>query len=328
MPNNKMISQLKTLMNMNVRLYVAALGTICLAACSNTDEVTQPQTDAPVSLSVTAAISQTAARAAGATFESDDQIGILPIKDGVIETAQANIGYTYGAEKFTPTATPYYFQSSHDVDFHAYYPYQAALPQDYAIAIDTRAGNQTEEEVYGHAWRKNDYLFASAMASKGKPQVSYTGDAAFRHVMSQVEFVFKAGTSDGVASLTSLTGYKIATPLAMDGTFSLTTGEATPDGSKGKEPIAMPIEGATGTELSCMPLLLLPQTIEGGQLALEVTYNGQTYAATLAAPANGLQPGEHYTYAVTIKNTKLEVGDASITPWGQPEGMEGDATLQ
>ena len=216
--------------------------------------------------------------------------------------------------------------------FNAYYPYNAALTaENHAINIDTRAKYQESETIEGTniAWRTNDYLFASAMTNVIEPSVSYTDDNAFNHVMTQVVFVFNAGTDDGVSDLSALSGYKIATPLVMDGSFDAATGEVTLDADAEAEEIAMTVTGSAATELSADPLILLPQAISGSKLELEVTYNSQTYKAELNAPTAGLQAGYSYTYTVTVSNTKLEVSNAAISDWSTDWYFNGNgnATL-
>lgn len=219
------------------------------------------------------------------------------------------------------------------VTFNAYYPYEATLTATaHTIDINTRAEYQKIETIEGTAieWRTNDYLFASAETNVIEPSVSYTGDKAFNHVMTQVVFVFNAGTDDGVSDLSTLSGYKIATPLVMDGSFDAATGKVTPDADAKAEEIAMTVTGPAATELRANPLILLPQAINGSKLELEVTYNDQTYKAPLNAPTAGLQAGYSYTYTVTIKNTELEVTNASINGWHSDQDTynQGDATLQ
>lgn len=116
----------------------------------------------------------------------------------------------------------------------------------------------------------------------------------------------------------------------MDGSFDAATGKVTLDADAKAEEIAMTVTGSAATELSAAPLILLPQAISGSKLELEVTYNDQTYKAELNAPTAGLQAGYSYTYTVTIKNTELEVTNASINAWhsDQDTHSQGDATLQ
>ena len=294
-----------------------------LASCTNDELADNPLADGPVPLSVTADISQVATRATATAFEDGDQIGIFPIKNNELEIGQANKPYTYSGSAFAST-DPYYFQDRGMVTFNAYYPYDATLTATaHTIDIDTRAANQTPQQVAGHNWRKNDYLFASAATEVTTASVSYT----FKHVMSQVVLVFKAGTDDGVANLSALSEYKIATPLVMNGSFDVVTGAVTLDDGATAETIEMTVTGSAATELRADPLILLPQSISGGRLNIDVTYNSETYKAEIDAPANGLQPGHSYVYTVTIKNNGLSVRYTEIENW-ITETDEGDATLQ
>lgn len=308
---------------------LAVLLALGLTACNK--ETDNPLADGPVALSVTADICQVATRATATAFEDKDPIGIFPKKNDALDAEQANRLYTYNGSTFTGTK-PYYFQDRGMVTFNAYYPYNAALTaENHAIDIDTRAEYQKSENIgeTGITWRTNDYLFASAETNAIEPSVSYTGDKAFNHVMTQVVFVFNAGTDDGVSDLYALSGYKIATPLVMDGSFDAATGKATPDADATAEEIAMTVAGSSATELRADPLILLPQAISGSKLKLEVTYNSQTYQAELNAPTAGLQAGYSYTYTVTIKNTGLEIEYTNIQDWVTDQDFNGtgDATL-
>ena len=307
---------------------LAVLLALGLTACN---KETDPLADGPVALSVTADISQVVTRATATAFENEDPIGIFPKKNDALDAEQANRLYTYNGSTFTDTK-PYYFQDREEVTFNAYYPYDADLTATaHTIDINTRAEYQKIETIEGTAieWRTNDYLFASAMTNVSEPSVSYTGDNAFNHVMTQVVFVFNAGTDDGVSDLSALSGYKIATPLVMDGSFDAATGEVTLDADAKAEVIAMTVTGPAATELRADPLILLPQAISGSELELEVAYNGQTYKAELNAPTAGLQAGYSYTYTVTVSNTKLEVSNAAISDWSTDRDFNGNgnATL-
>lgn len=314
-------------LRLNPAAFLALTIASALAACSNEEPTDDPLADGPVALAVTADISTVATRVSdtGTSFTDGDRIGIFPVKNGQTETEQANRLYTYNNSEFGSTS-PYWFQDREQVAFHAYYPYDETLTADdnYTIDIDTRSWNQ--ENMEGLAWRKNDYLAASAQTDVDNPEASFTGESAFSHVMSQIQFVFRAGTSDGVSDLNVLVGYSIASPLTMDGTFDPATGTVALDASPGKSGIEMNIDDASGTEYNATPLILLPQTI-AGDLTLEVNYNGVTYTATLDAPTGGLQPGYSYTYTVTIKNTELEIDTPQINTWTTGTGGSGDAFM-
>lgn len=317
---------------MNVKMIGMAALTLALAACSN-DEMPDPLANGPVAMTFTADISAVATRAQATAFDTEDPIGIFPITGGKVEAGQANKLYKYGSGKFT-SDDPYYFQNTDKVTFNAYYPYKEGLTADaHSIEIITRTPMQNSIQIDGTniSWRKNDYLFAKATTDVHTPSVSYTGESnAFRHVMSQVTFVFKAGTDAGISDLRFLSNY-IITELAVNGTFDPVTGIAAPNDDP-KEPLNMPVQGNPDvTEIAATPLILLPQTFDGNIFTLEVKYDGQTYKASLTIPEEGWQAGYSYTYNVTIKNTGLEVTEAAISDWKTPtEGgtTDGDATLQ
>lgn len=307
------------------KCFFLAAAAVTLAACAQEDLQDNPLANGPVALGVTANIDQVMTRASGTSFEENDKIGIYPVNtNGEVETAQANIAYTYGTDNQFSATTPYYFQDREQVTFHAYYPYNEDITaENHTIAIDTRSANQTDGKFFDGAvtWRKNDYLYASEMTDVSSPSVSYT----FRHVMSQVIFVFKAGTNNGVSDLTKLSGYTIA-ELCMDGKFYLDSGHVL-NTTTARESLSMKIEDASGTEYTCTPLILLPQLITNGIVDMEVIYNDENYKASLTIPGAALQPGVSYTFTITINNTGLTVGTAQITGWTDGGNASGTATL-
>ena len=268
-------------------------------SCNSDDPMTQ--TDGPVPMTVKAEIHEAVTKIddAGTAFTNGDRIGIIPLKDGQVEATQANKLYTHNGTKFQSTA-PYYYQDLKEVTFNAYYPYQETLT-DNKIALKTDATHQTAE-----ARKANDLLFATAKGDVDKPEVAYT----FEHQLTQLTLTFKAG--DGVGDLTTLRGYELTTPLVQQGSFDLATGTLEPGNTKST--LAMSLTGATGKELTADPLLLLPQAVTGNELELQLSYNENTYHATLKL-TDGLQRGTHYTYEVTINNSGLAVGNASIAGW-------------
>lgn len=295
-------------------------------SCTN-DETFDPLADGPVPMTFTAGIDGVATRATATAFEAVDMVGIIPMKDGSVESAQANRAYTYNGSAFE-AGSPYYFQDRDAVTFNAYYPYYENFANDYTIAIDTHAENQTVETVNGHDWNKNDYLFASAETDVNKPTVSFTGeDHAFKHVMSSIVFKFIAGTADGVAYLEPLTGYTLSS-LVVNGTFDCKTGKATAQSDGTAESIT--VDGIScaekETEHFSAPLIVLPQDVPGGKFTLTVKYNNADYTAALTL--DRLAAGTRYEFPVTIKNTGLEIGGAEIKDWESGQTYGGDATLK
>lgn len=121
-------------------------------------------------------------------------------------------------------------------------------------------------------------------------------------------------------------GYTLKS-LTTDATFNTLNCTLTPRTTTGD--ITVTDISASGTEYTCTPLILVPQTVTG-TIALEVAYNSQTYKAELNAPTAGLQAGYSYTYTVTVSNTKLEVSNAAISDWRTDRDFNGNgnATLR
>ena len=290
-----------------------------LASCTNDELADNPLADGPVAAQVTADISQTLTRVSAngvsASFTAGDEINV--VADGnatYVYTLQDN-GTTWSAGDH-----PYYFQGRGTVSFQAWYAAPGYTKTGNAIEINTK--NQT----VSNGWNQWDILATPVVGTDvSSPTVAFTGTDAFSHVMTQVTMVFKKG--NGISDLAALKGYTLKS-LTTDATFNTMDCTLTPRTTTGD--ITVTDISASGTEYTCTPLILLPQIISGSKLELEVTYNDQTYKAELNAPTAGLQAGYSYTYTVTIKNTELEVTNASINAWhsDQDTHSQGDATLQ
>ena len=306
-------------MNTKRTFFYTMLAAGLLASCTNDELADNPLADGPVPAQVTADISQTLTRVSAngvsASFTAGDEINV--VADGnatYVYTLQDN-GTTWSAGDH-----PYYFQGRGTVSFQAWYAAPGYTKTGNAIEINTK--NQTVSS----GWNQWDILATPVVETDvSSPTVAFTGTDAFSHVMTQVTMVFKKG--DGISDLAALKGYTLKS-LTTDATFNTLDCTLTP-GTTTDDIAVTGIEDASGEEYTCTPLILVPQTVTG-TIALEVAYNGQTYKAELNAPTAGLQAGYSYTYNVTIKNTELEVTNASINAWhsDQDTHSQGDATLQ
>ena len=292
--------------------------TMTLAACSNEETVNDPLADGPVAAQVTAGISGTQTRVSvngqSAEFTAGDVIH-------VVAGGTATYDYTLqGGGSWSAGSNPYYFQDRNSVSFRAWYADPALSTSANTITIDTQT-----QPIGSNGWNRWDILVTPVVStSVSSPEINFTGDNAFSHIMSQVSFVFKAGND--ISNLSALTGYTVK-DVTTDATFNtqscdLTTGSTTGD-------IVMTVTGEADNQVNCTPIIMVPQTVSG-TLNLEVTYDGQTYKAALNPPTGGLQTGYSYTYTVTISNTGLEVGNATINDWLTDDSINGsgEATLQ
>lgn len=307
---------------MSMKFYTAAVALLTLAACNN-DENYDPLADGPVAAQVTAGISRTMTHVStddggAASFSTGDKINVVTDKTETHVYALQDNG-TWQAD-----GDPYYFQDHNDVTFRAWYTADPNVEvKDNKISIDTHT--QTYSET---GWNYHDILVTPGVKTTVlKPSVSFTGDNAFQHIMSQLVFTFKKG--DGIPDLSELSGYTLD-EIVTYATFDTQKLELTAESKTGFIEITG-IEDAAGEEYTASPIILVPQEITSGKLTLLVSYNKQNYEAELNVPeGDKLQPGYSYAYTVTISNTKLEVGNPAIENWQILKDFNGtgDATLQ
>ena len=288
---------------MKTRFFAFAALAVTLAACNNDNE-TLNTTD-PVAARFTAEIAPaTRVNSEGTEWTEGDRIGITG-------AGFTNVPYKREYGMFVPDGTVIYFDDTETHTFHAYYPYQA---EDGTVTVSTAADKQGTGI---------DFLFASgATGDTHNPTVSFTGDHAFMHCMSLIKFTFKAG--DGVMfSETEPAGYTLG-GLKLIGTFDTATG-TTAVTAVADSPITMQLNGATASQV-----IILPQEVTI-PLDLSVSYNGQSYKATLKLPetptANFYTAGYAYTYNITLNNKDIEVNEPDITPWEPGDSFNANTTL-
>lgn len=290
---------------MKQKLILAALLAVSLAACTNDNDPTVPG-DREVAARVVADIDNIATRASGTAWTPDDCIGISTVPGP--KTQYTNIPYKWDGENFNADGTAIYFQSPETVTFRAYYPYNAN-------------GGTVEATTDAEA-QKNlpaiDFLYASgATADKTDPTVRFTGEASFRHCMSQITITLKEG-DDMDFSNGKLESYTLNC-LVLKGSFDTETGKAETTAGEQASALTMEIEG----DYSPAPVILFPQET-GGTIGLEVSVESETYKATLTIPEGktGLEAGKHYIFPVTVKKTGLTVGTAEIKDWNTVTGSD------
>lgn len=297
-------------------LYVGMVA-LAFAACNNEDVIS----DGPVAAQVSAGIEGVQTRAAGTSWDSNDQIGIS-CNGG--KTTYKNVRYTVSNTSdgsFTSTA-PIYFQDMTEVTFSAYYPYSE---KGETISKTIAAADQEAE-----AQKQIDYMFATgAKASKASPEVKFTNegstDARFKHRMSQLSFTFNQGAD---TDLTNMTDFTIS-GLKMEGTFNTADGTASVTGTAQAEDLKI-----TGTPSASntytRSLILFPQQVVNGKFNLSLTLGGEIYKTELSVPNGGtdLIAGNKYTYTITVNKTEIVVSQSSIENWGNGGNGSGTAEMQ
>lgn len=288
---------------MKIRHFALAALAISMAACTSDNE--NMNTDGPVAAKFIADITPaTRVNSEGTEWTEGDRIGVTG-------AGFTNVPYKREYGMFVPDGTVIYFSDTETHTFKAYYPYQA---EGGTVAVSTAADKQGTGI---------DFLFASgATGDTRNPTVSFTGDHAFKHCMSLIKFTFKPG--DGIMfSETEPASYTLG-GLKIEGTFDTATG-TTAVTAAANSPITMQLNGATASQV-----IILPQEVTI-PLDLSVSYNGQSYKATLKLPetptANFYTAGYAYTYNITLNNKDIEVSEPTITPWKDGDSFNANSTL-
>lgn len=292
------------------------MAALAFTACSNEEVIN----DGPVAAQVSAGIEGVQTRAAGTSWDSNDEIGIS-CNGG--KTQYTNVHYTVSNTSdgsFTSSA-PIYFQDLEEVTFSAYYPYTA---EGGTISKTIAADDQKAD-----AQKKIDYMFASgAKASKTNPNVKFTNDGAtdacFKHRMSQLSFTFKQGAD---TDLTAMTDFTIS-GLKMEGTFNTEDGTATATKTAQAEDLKI-TETPSASGTYTRSLILFPQEVSDGKFNLTLTLGEEIYKTELSIPEDKtvLTAGNKYTYTITVNKTKIEVGQSTIEDWGDGGSNSGEATM-
>ena len=294
---------------MKTRFFAFAALALTLAACNNDNENLN---DGPVAAKFIADITPaTRVNSEGTDWTDGDRIGVTG-------AGFTNVPYKRENGKFVTDGTTIYFNDTETHTFHAYYPYQS---DGGTVTVSTAADKQGPGI---------DFLFASgAKGSTRSPEVSFTDktdkggeDNSFHHRMSLIKFTFKPG--DGLIFNGMEPADYTLDGLKHEGTFDTATGTTAVTAAV-ESPITMQLGGATTSQV-----IILPQEVNSS-LELKVSFNGQSYKATLKLPAkptaNFYTAGYAYTYNITLNNKDIEVSDPTINPWESGDSNDASAEL-
>lgn len=302
-------------------LYIAAAAML-LAACANDDR--QQGYNSPVAATVQADISNSAntrGTADNNEWTTGDAIGVYVTSAG--NTTGTNVKYAYTDAGNFVSNNPIYFMDGETQTFSAYYPYadNAKIDKDGWMTDWTIDYSNPSNTLLA-----NDFLFASgATASKFSPVVNFKDtnesgkteeakDHRFKHKMSMIVFTVSPG--EGIATIKSNLQSITLDKIKTQGKINVKTGLTEATGTS--SPTTIPVTGLL-TENRVCQFILFPQQLEGNKLTVtcNVLYNGNTnnsYSATISLP-NGFEGGKKYSYIIKVQNTRIEIGNASITPW-------------
>lgn len=199
----------------------------------------------------------------------------------------------------SPTKWPLQSASTETVSIEAWAPF-TAKPALGSGQFTVQADQSTEAN-----YAASDYLYGSR-AAFGNSAISSPVLVTFNHMLSKINV--KVSNSDG----SSVTGAKVEFgPTTMDlqgilqANSSVIATGAAPQGS-----ITMATLDANATA-SC---IIIPQTINAGQVLFTITLGSDTYTCTATA-AKTYDPTKVYTYNLSISDGTTIVLSEQINDW-------------
>lgn len=311
---------------MRATKYFAVIAAVLsLAACNNDESFTSNKDS--VQPLFTGSIGEMKTRAYDQTWEAADQIGISGKSGEVTYTNVCHVTEN-GDGNFKPTAEPIYFQTTDDVTFTAYYPWNDLA--EGATTITASTLGQANQKTF-------DFLFATAVGSKANHNVAFN----FKHCMAKLVLTLKPGA--GVSYEEVKAAQVMLENFLYEGTFNVTNGVAT---ASGNIVVMQPINGNTGEDVVqnapfveneagktlTYSLILFPQSFEGAadkmvftatlaqDLTAEIDFTSANTDAGDTDAKNELVAGRQYNIPVTLNKTSLTVGTCTIANWTTANG--------
>ena len=303
-------------------LYIAAAA-LLFAACANEEDGIG--NNGPVAATVKADIVKNATRATtDNTWSSNDAIGVNVTSTGY--TIGDNVKYTTtGDGNFTSDNPIYFASATEEVQFCAYYPYQENVDGNGIV------NNWNMAEVKEGEPCPADFLFATgATATKSSPQVQFTGDNKFKHCMSMIRLIFRAGK--GIYANTAILKNQLKLKgIYKTGSINTQTGEVTISGDRGI--YESDVDNKSLKNGATCEFIVFPQSLDNNKMdiELEVAANGtiNSYTTSLGSSTNNeFKGGYQYTYTISINNTGVVIDNAGITKWQTIDEGGLDAELQ
>ncbi len=317
------------------------MAALAFTAC-NSNDVENPS--GPIAAQITAGVSSPKTRALNNTWEANDKIGVrvtgvsgtTKSVTNQMESMYQNVLYSLSETVkhdeiaiFTSDNGIFFQDANEIVTFAAYGPYQtsadiATLPGEDGVISNKSTSKQSTRDLQ----KAFDFIYASgATASRSNPTVSFTAGQPFKHVMSRLVIIVKAGadiTTDEVKAATS--AYTLG-GLILSGTFNVTTGEAVADDTATATAdwslSDNSLQDASG-DLT-FTSILYPQTLTSA-LTFKATIGGQKYSNTTSIkPA--LAAGTSYTYTITVNKTGVDISGSTIDDWTEGTSSSGYAEM-
>ena len=311
---------------MKKNLFLIAVATAVITACSSDVEETIVAEKCPVRLSSKSLTGMTrAGQSVQLTqFDNGQQVGIFLAEDngsGTAVTTGTNVTaydqpLTYVSNGSGGlTNTQYWPQDGNGLHIFGVYPLAAATTAASYNATGVSFSVQADQSTDAN------YMLSDLMTSlptDGNPVVRTTSAVplTFTHLLTKINVNLTAG--DGFTqteiddAVVSILGTKLTTTFDVQGT---TVGSASGD--------ATAIAAGTGAATSA---IIVPQTLAAGASFIQVAVGGGNYIYKLDA-ATTFAAKNRYTFNLTVNKTGLVLTVTNITPWTAVDPIVGTAEL-
>lgn len=311
------------------RMALAACASLLLAACTQDVALLGSASDAsdsPVLLSASlpAAVPASATRTAIGTngetiWKQGDAVGIFMLTAGqampagiIADNSKYMVAPATGA--LAPAGTPIYYPRKGVVDFIAYYPYatkgtgNGKVTEDYKYQLSVTT--QSHPEAI-------DVLYAKVMGAQksGSPV-----NLPFGHVLSKIKFDITLGYGLGALAGSDIQATTIV-GMPASATLALHNGTLTPGttGNLSARKSDNPSVGATAT----FEALVVPQSANDySDRKIIVTVGGKDYTGKIP-DSDAYVSNEMYIYPVTVQESGVYVGNATIAQWTTRQHTSG-----
>ena len=282
-------------------LVFIAIGLLAFSACSSENEEKGKNTQ----LSVTTDIA-TRSVITGTAFSGGDEIGVYALNSGgsAYSAASMNMRAIYQKPWLFPNGSIYL--NTDPATIYAYYPY-ASTNSTLSVPIDI-TNNATTGQT--------DYLYGAGTATVNSE--SPTAHIKFNHALTRLTFNIKLSNISTLTNL--LTGVSLKntsggdTAVAVKGNMNIMTGSI-----KRTINTSASIDYSMKTTLDSLKttsvdMLVMPVSVNKN-MTVSMVIDGKTYSVVL--PSITFQAGNQYTYSVlvSIRDTRLIIGDCTITEW-------------
>ena len=282
------------------KLFLAAIATLAMTACSNDEEQVFTQKEGEIVLQM---LHPSQSRATDTAFENTDEIGVyVTAADSKLQlggNVVNNEKFVFNGTSWSSPRKVYWNTGNHNV--YAYYPYSKQVNdvEDYSFAVQT---DQSTAEGY----TKSDFMWASA---NGVAASNNAVKMQFAHKLSCVNVQLVKGESyEGEIPANTEVYIYSTVPEAL---ISLTTGDACKDSYGSSASIRCFQESATKYKA-----IVVPQNLSSRRPIVEVVIGNVSY---LMEGTISYKPGMRHTITVTLEQDPEKI---KINIGGEIEGWK------